>query len=220
VPDTGLGGTAVEVLAPLQPDTAYDLLLVADPRATGPASVVVQRWHFRTSRYRDVDEILRVLGLPLGAPSAVTPDDVLLDRQWPSLPARPWDDAELDGAMTALGLDPWALSSTPRTTTMWVPPDPASGRTAWALAGVLLEAPEPVGRKGRISVSATVGATPLAVARSNASGTRVLLAPATPVVPAAVDALAVQLVDGLRGRTATGSAQLLGGPRTVRREVP
>ena len=220
VPDTGLGGTAVEVLAPLEPDRAYDLLLVADPRATGSASSVVQRWHFRTSRYRDVDEILRVLGLPPGAPSAVTPDDVLLDRQWPTLPSRPWDDAELDGAMTALALDPWPLSSSPRTTTLWVPPDPSAGRTAWALAGVLLEAPEPVGRKDRIAVSATVGATPLAVLRSTASGTRVLRAAAAPVVPAAADALAVQLVDGLRGRTATGSAQLLGGPRTVRREVP
>ena len=213
------GGTAVEVEAPLEPDKAYDLLLVAHPRSGGGADVVVQRWHFRTSRWHDVDEVLRVIGLPSGMPTAVTPEDVLLQGQWPGVAALPHDDAAFDAALTAIGLDPWPLSATSRTTTLWVPPHPPSGRTAWALAGVLLEAPEPIARKGRITVAGTVGATTLTHVRSTASGTRVLLAPSAVVVPAATDTLSVRLVDSLRGRTVTGGAHLLGGPRTIRREV-
>jgi len=219
VPNTSLGGTAVEVQAPLEPDKAYDLLLVAHPRAGG-VDVVVQRWHFRTSRWHDVDEVLRVLGLPAGAPAAVTPGDVLLQGQWPGLGALPHGDAAFDAALTAVGLDPWPLSPVARTTTLWVPPDPSTGRTAWALAGVLLEAPEPIARQGRVAVTGTVGAVALAHVRSTASGTRVLLAPSAVVVPGATDTLSVRLVDALRGRTVTGGAHLLGGPRTIRREVP
>jgi hypothetical protein len=163
--------------------------------------------------------VLRVLGLTPGAPSAIAPDDVLLEPQSPGIPAAPHDDAALDAALDALGLDPWPLSASPRTTTLWVPPDPASGRTEWALAGVLLEAPEPIARAGRVSVTGSVGGTALTHVRSTASGTRVLLAPSAVVVPSPTDALSVQLVDSLRGRTATGAAQLLGGPRTIRRET-
>jgi outer membrane protein OmpA-like peptidoglycan-associated protein len=217
-PDTSLGGTAVEVLAALEPEKAYDLLLVAHPRAGG-ADVVVSRWHFRTSRWRDVEEILRVLELPAGTPSPVTPEDVLLQGQWPALAAAPHDDSAFDAALAAIGLDPWPLSPRPRTTTLWVPPDPAAGRTAWALAGLLLEAPEPIARRGRIAVSGSVGGVALAHLRSTANGTRVLLALASVVVPGPNDAVAVRLVDSLRGRTANGAAQLLGGPRTIRREV-
>ncbi|MBW3547637.1 MAG: hypothetical protein KY452_05830 [Actinobacteria bacterium] len=219
VPPTSLGGTAVDVEAALQPDQAYDLLLVADPRAAG-TDVVVARWHFRTSRWHDVDEVLGVLGLPAGTPNAVAPDDVLLQAQRPAISALPHDDAAFDTALSALGLDPWPLSPTPRTTTLWVPPDPPSGRSAWAFAGVLLEAPEPIARRGRVSAAGAVGAVPLGHVRSTASGTRVLLAPASVVEPTAGDTVSVRLVDSLRGRSVSGAAQLLGGPRTIRREVP
>jgi hypothetical protein len=215
-PPTSLGGSAIEVLADLRPSTAYDLLLVADPRGSG-SDVVVQRWHFRTSRYSDVAEILRELGLSTGTPTTVTPDDILLDRQWPTLSGAPYDDRAFDAALTALGLDPWPMPASPRTTTIWVPP--SGSRTAWALAGVLLEAPEPISRPDRITVSGTVGATSLAAVASTASGTRVLLAPAGgPVVPGATDAVRVRLVDSLRGLDVTAGAELLGGPRTIRRE--
>lgn len=219
LPPTSLGGTAVEVDAPLEPLKAYDLLLVAHPRAGG-ADVVVQRWHFRTSAYRDIDGLLDAVGLPVGRTTAVAPQDVLLDRQWPALPAAPFDDQALDTALSALGVEPWPLSPTPRTTTIWVPPDPGAGRGDWALAGVLLEAPEPIARSGRVAVTATAGAAALSVVRSTGSGTRVLLAPAMPVVVGPDDALSVTLTDGLRGRTRSGAAQLLGGPRTIRREQP
>lgn len=217
--NTSLGGLAVEVLAALKPDKAYDLLLVAHPKSGGGADVVIGRWHFRTSRWHDVDEILRMLDLPAGTPNAVAPEDVLLQREWPAgLTARTHDDAAFDSALTLLGLDPRPLSPSPRCTTLWVPPVP--GRTAWAFAGMLLEAPEPIVRPGRITVDGAVGGARLTHLRSTANGTGVLLAPASVVVPAAGDAVSVTLHDSLRGRTAAGAALLLGGPRTIRRETP
>lgn len=216
VPPTSLGGTAVEVLADLEPSKAYDLLLVADPRGSG-ADVVIARWHFRTSRYHDVAQIVRELGLSAGAPTAVAPGDILLGAQWPTLPVVPHDDRAFDAALTALGLDPWPMPAAPRTTTLWVPP--TSTRPDWALAGVLLEAPEPIARAGRITITAAVGTTSLSVVTCTANGTRVLLAPGTgPVVPTLTDGLAVTLSDSLRGLASTGGALLLGGPRTIRRE--
>lgn len=211
---TGLGGLAAVVRAGLAPETAYDLLFLARPSSGGDR--VISRSHFRTSRYGDVDELLRAMGLADGVPSAIAPADVLLES-WPSLPPAIHDDAAFDAALAALGLDPWPLATEPRTTTLWVPPDAA--RPAWGLAGVLLEAPEPIARRDRVTVSGAVGPTPLAHLRSRANGTQVLLAPAAPVAPAPIDALSVNLSDALRGRVAQGGALLLGGPRTIRREV-
>ena len=218
VPDTSLGGSAAEVAVDLDPLRAYDLVLVAHPRAAGGRDVVVRRWHFRTSRYRDVREILTELGLTAGAPSPVAPGDILLDRQWPGLTATAHDDRAFDATLTALGIDPWPMAGAPRTTIVWVPP--SGTRTDWALAGVLLEGPEPIARRGRITVSATVGSAGLGVVASTENGTRVLLAPAAgPVVPGAGDALVVTATDSLTSTTTQAGAQLLGGPRTIRREA-
>ena len=218
VPDTSLGGTAAEVAVDLDPLRAYDLILVAHPKSGGGKDVVIRRWHFRTSRYRDVREILTELGLAAGTPSPVAPGDLLLDRQWPTIVAASHDDREFDNTLAALGIDPWPMAAAPRTTTVWVPP--SGTRTEWALAGVLLEGPEPIAREGRITVSATVGATPLGVVASTENGTRLLLAPtAGPVVPGADDALVVTLADALTSTTTQAGAQLLGGPRTIRREA-
>lgn len=218
VPDTSLGGTAAEVAVDLDPLRAYDLVLVAHPKSGGGQDVVIRRWHFRTSRYRDVRELLTELGLTPGAPSPVAPGDLLLDRQWPTLMATAHADRAFDNTLAALGIDPWPMAAAPRTTTVWVPP--SGTRPDWALAGVLLEAPEPIAREGRITVSATVGATPLGVVASTENGTRVLLAPtAGPVVPGADAALVVTLADALTSTTTQAGAQLLGGPRTIRREA-
>ena len=218
VPDTSLGGTAAEVAVDLDPLRAYDLILVAHPKSGGGKDVVIRRWHFRTSRYRDVREILTELGLTAGNAQPRGAGDLLLDRQWPTIVAASHDDREFDNTLAALGIDPWPMAAAPRTTTVWVPP--SGTRTEWALAGVLLEGPEPIAREGRITVSATVGATPLGVVASTENGTRLLLAPtAGPVVPGADDALVVTLADALTSTTTQAGAQLLGGPRTIRREA-
>lgn len=209
----GPAGLAAEVDAALSPETAYDLVFVA---RRGGEERVISRSHFRTSRYRDVDELLAALGLMPGAPNPIPPGDALLEA-WPSLTPAPHDDAEFGDALAQLGLDPWPLPTAPRTTTLWVPPDAA--RPSWGFAGVLLEAPEPIARRDRIAVSGSVGATPLAHLRSRSNGTQVLLAPSAPVTLGVEDALRIELDDGLRARSVLGGALLLGNPKTIRREV-
>jgi hypothetical protein len=216
LPDSGLGGVAATVSADLEPGTAYDLILLA-ARNQGKDRRPIHRSHFRTSRYRDVGELLEVLGLPLGG-AGEAPPDLLLSRPWPNLPQEPHDDAGFEAALAALGLDPWPLSSAPRTTGLWLRSGDAD-HPEWRFGGVLLEAPEPIARKGRILASGSVGAAALAHRWGTSSGTRVLLAPSSPLLPGPADALAVRLQDTLRGRVADGAAQLLGGPRTIREEL-
>ena len=215
VPDSSLGGLAAEVKASLEPETAYDLTLRARPGGGGEDSVV-DRFHFRTSRYRDTAELLAALGFETGGAAADPPPDVLLDS-WSQPGVAPHDDFALQATLVAIGLDPWPLSAAPRATTLWVRPAP--GAPSWQLAGLLLEAPEPVARPGRIEVSGSVGAVPLRHLGGTATGTRVLLAPSAPVVPGPADLLSVRLQDRLRVSSVEGSAELLGAPGTIRREV-
>lgn len=216
LPPTSGPGTAIDVQAPLDPQTGYDLRLVAHPTSGSGADVVVSRWHFRTSRYRDVDAVLAALGLAPGSGAVYTPPDVVLTAE-PSLPpAAPYDDATLLQALAAAGLDPWPLSPDPRTTLLWLPPD---GGTQWRLVGALLEAPEPICRPGRVDVSGVAAGAALTHVASTATGTRVLLAAPTPTGVGVDDVVTVTLVDHLRSRTAQGSVPLLGMPRSIRAEV-
>ncbi|HEV2727831.1 MAG TPA: hypothetical protein VGV34_06025, partial [Solirubrobacterales bacterium] len=216
-PNTCLGGLAAEVKAKLEPETAYDLTLRARPRAGGDDSVI-SRFHFRTARYHGVAEILEALGLGVGVGEAAgePPPDLLLER-WSRPAAAPHDDFALQAALAAAGLEPWPLSPAPRTTTLWVPP---SGEpTAWSLAAVLLEAPEPIARQGRIRVSGSVAGVALQHLNSTASGTRVLLAPDKPVAPGPMSLLRVRLEDALHRTAAEGSAWLPAVPETIQREL-
>ncbi|HEX5927896.1 MAG TPA: hypothetical protein VFY48_00715 [Solirubrobacterales bacterium] len=214
VPDTSLGGLAAEVKAGLEPETAYDLTLRARPGGGGEDSVI-SRFHFRTSRYRDTAELLGALGFEAGAAVGAPPPDVLLDS-WSQPDGAPYDDFALQRTLTGIGLDPWPLSAAPRATTLWARP---YADAAWHLAGLLLEAPEPIARPGRIEVSGSVGASPLRHLGGTATGTRVLLAPGAPVLPGPADLLGVRLQDRLRVSSVEGSVELLGVPGTIRQEV-
>ncbi|HEX5592280.1 MAG TPA: hypothetical protein VFX35_02895 [Solirubrobacterales bacterium] len=213
-PDTSLGGLAAEVKANLEPETAYDLTLRARPQH-GEDSVV-SRFHFRTSRYRDVGELLAAFGLLAGGTPGEPPPDVLL-TSWSQPAAAPFDDFALQTALGALHLDPWPLAAEPRATTLWLAP--SGEETRWSLAAVLLEAPEPVARAGRIRVSGSVGAAGLEHRLGTANGTRVMLTPAAPFPPAPDDLLTVRLDDDLRSTGAEGSVALLGAPGTIRSEL-
>ncbi len=216
--ETSPTGSTVDVLADLDPVRGYDVILVAHPTGAG-RDVPIGRWHFRTSRYRDVGEILTECGLDVSGANPVAPADVLLDLPggWPAgLPTKEFDDRTFDTWVSALGRDPWPMSSTGRATTLWVPP--AAGGTDWLLAGLLLEAPEPLARPGRISVSARIGGTAFTTLASTGNGTRLLLAPATTVVVTSTDVLTVAAHDSLRGMTFSAGVMLLGQPRTVRGE--
>ncbi|WAS94936.1 hypothetical protein [Nannocystis punicea] len=140
-----VGSSSVSVTADLEPRTEYDLLLNAAPKIVDAfAEVPIARSHFRTSRYRNPTEMLRALGFasPLGLSP---PTDALIAAPLAAGPLA-IGDTELDAALTTLGLDPWPLPPAPRTTVLWLQPT-APGQP-WRVAGVLVEADEPVWRAG------------------------------------------------------------------------
>ncbi|HMG52208.1 MAG TPA: hypothetical protein VK601_01975, partial [Kofleriaceae bacterium] len=200
----------------LEPDADYDLLVTASPAGDPSADgVVIARCHFHTSRYKNPSELLAALEVatpafpyaPHDMPVTALPAGVVLD-----------DDRALEDALVTLGLDPWPLSDQPRTVLLWK----LDG--GWKLAGALVEAPEPIGRAGRVeSVALKAGATTLVPVRRNQAGTRALwLAPA-PVALAPDAALSLQLVDKTQTATTTrsGARRLAGGlPRFVTEEAP
>ncbi|MDC0715773.1 hypothetical protein [Nannocystis bainbridge] len=140
-----VGSSSVSVTADLEPRTEYDLLLNAAPKIVDAfPEVPIARSHFRTSRYRNPTEMLRALGFatPVGLSP---PNDALIVAPLPA-GSLAIGDTELDAALTALGLDPWPLPPAPRTTLLWQ--QPAAPNQPWRIAGVLIEADEPVWRAG------------------------------------------------------------------------
>ncbi len=140
-----MGSSSVRVTADLKPLAEYDLLLMVAPDTVGAsAEVPVARSHFATSRYRNPTELLRALGFT--TPTAIRPPSDFITET--PLAAGPLEigDAELDLALTDLGMDPWPLPAGPRTTVVWA--EPLSAGTPWRVAAVLVEADEPIWRPG------------------------------------------------------------------------
>lgn len=140
-----LGSASVSVNANLEPSSEYDLLLNAAPKVVNAsAEVAIARSHFRTSRYRNPTEMLRALGFT-NLTGLMTPNDAIAIATLPATGLLV-GDAELDKALTTLGLDPWPLPAGPRTTAIWMHPT-AVGQP-WRLVGVMVEGDEPVYRPG------------------------------------------------------------------------
>jgi hypothetical protein len=140
-----LGSASVSVNANLEPSSEYDLLLNAAPKVVNASpEVAIARSHFRTSRYRNPAEMLRALGFT-AVTGLMTPNDAIAITSLPAT-ALKVGDAELDAALTTLGLDPWPLPAGPRTTAIWMRPTAVS--KPWRLAGVLIEGDEPIYRPG------------------------------------------------------------------------
>ncbi|WP_140635948.1 OmpA family protein [Methylibium rhizosphaerae] len=140
-----VGSSSVSVKADLEPLSEYDLLLNVAPKTVNASSeVAVARSHFRTSRYRNPTEMLRALGFA-PAMGLMAPNDAIAAAPLASGSLQV-GDTELDAALTTLGLDPWPLPAGPRTTAIWL--RPASAGQPWKLAGILVEADEPVHRAG------------------------------------------------------------------------
>lgn len=140
-----VGSSSVSVTADLEPRTEYDLLLNAAPKIVDAfPEVPIARSHFRTSRYRNPTEMLRALGFatPVGLSP---PTDALITAPLAAGPLA-IGDTELDAALATLGLDPWPLPPAPRTTVLWL--EPTAPGQPWRVAGVLVEADEPVWRAG------------------------------------------------------------------------
>lgn len=221
-------GATAQVIADLEPRARYDLVVQAVPKAGGEA-IEIGRSHFRASRYRTAVELVEASGFGIDAPNPFYPLD-LIAADWPALDTRLGDDAALDAALTAMGLDPFAPAAGPRSAVIWH--ETAEG---WRLAGLLLDSDEALIREPRL-VDPTpnpprleilrayipdlppLTAAQLVPVRSNASATRVLLAAPTPLeVPdAAVLALEFREPGGVR----TGQRSLLPLPLIVAQERP
>lgn len=222
--EPALGGTTATVSADLVAGAWYDLMLMATPTGSPDAEdVVVSRTHFQASRYRNPSELLGALGFASDDPAAFIAPDALVTAAVPPGGLVVGDTA-LDSALAATGLDPWPLSEQARTSVLWLLDGPD-----WKLAGVLLEAPEPIVRTGRTSLDVTgctYGGVTLTQRRRNLAGTRVLLAPGSPVVVSGADVLSVTLRRTVTDRTGsttlstvTGRRFALDIPRSVQMEA-
>ena len=205
-PPPALGGTTLDIAADLEPGGEYDLLLVAPP-ANDPASdeVLVARAHFKASRHRDPVGLIESLGFGVSRPNPILPHEAVVTGAMPTTPSLR-DDAALDATLVSLGLDPFPLPKSPRTTLLW------RNQNGFKLAGVLLEADEPFERGIRTRViNLTLGAATLVPRRSNAAGTRMLLAADGLIAVGANDLLSL-LLQQPSGLT-TARRYLAGGPR-------
>ena len=219
-----LGGTTAEITAELDGRAGYDLILVAADREGDREDVVISRSHFRTSGYRNAEELLDALGFSQGDANTLLPGDAILTDA-PPVPTTPVLDSDeaLEETLRTLGLDPWPLPAQPRTVVLW------RFDGDWRLAGVLIETDEPIERTGReirdakmervmrLSLShAQLGGTRLNPVRRNQATTRVLLVPNSPAtVPVGA---VLDLVMEQPSGTLTGSRELIRGPRMAYRE--
>ncbi|MBZ0071189.1 MAG: hypothetical protein K8I04_05635 [Gammaproteobacteria bacterium] len=188
--DAPVDGATLQVTAELAPRARYDLVVQAVPSAGG-AAIDIGLSHFRASRYTDVTELIEATGFGFTTPNPFYPLDVLVTGAPPS-DEQLADDELLDAALTAIGLDPFAPASGPRSVALWLKVD-TEVDTQWRLVGLLLDSDEallraprlidPVSNPPRLDILdasipgiASPAPSTLVPVRSNESATRVLLA--------------------------------------------
>jgi hypothetical protein len=187
--DAVIGGVTANLTFELVPAASYDVQLRA-PRIDGSDPCVIAQSTLRTSRYASSAALFAALGFtPAGgapAPAAAPPLEVMLGAELALTQAREialGSDVLLQRALALLGMDPWPRPKLPRAVVVWQ----GSGAN-YGVAGVLLEADEPIDRKptydgagdllGRprlTVVSATLAGVELRKVRTDAAGTRILL---------------------------------------------
>ena len=221
-------GATAQITAELEPRARYDLVVRAKPR-TGGAAIEIGKSHFRASRYRTAIELIEATGFGVASPNPFYPLDLLVSAA-PPADVRLADDALLDQALSAMGLDPFAPAAGPRSVALW-----REVGAAWRLVGLLLDSDEALLRAPRLVdplpnpprlqiLRAEVPGIPLpgphtlVPVRSNGSATRILLAaPGGIAVPAdAILELVVQEPAGIR----TGRRSLLSLPLVIAQERP
>jgi hypothetical protein len=168
----------------LRTGAEYDLVVEFPRRGHGGTGKAIPGVHFATSRWRDQGELLRALGFgPAGTDQGRVGGDL---RVQPAALSSDSGDGAFEQALDRLGLAGWPRATAARSSALWV----ADG-SAWLLAGVLLEAPEPIvrgpvlpGGPARLSLDAlTCDGRRLELVRRDASGSRLLWLAATPFAP-------------------------------------
>lgn len=208
-------GATLQVRADLVPQARYDLVVQAVPAGGGDA-IDIGLSHFRASRYRDVTELIEATGFGFTTPNPFYPLDALITSA-PPTDARLADDALLDAALSAMGLDPLAPATGPRTVALW-----QEIGTEWRLVGLLLDSDEallraprlidPVGNPPRLDIlEASIPGIPapepstLVPVRSNVSATRVLLAASPGIAVPDLATLQLRITEPVGTRIASRS---------------
>ena len=198
-------GATLQASAALAPRAWYEVFTLAVADAPGRGAARIPGTTFRTSRWRTPVEMLAVMGFRDGMPgrprgdvalAGPPPADVLLD-----------DDAHLDAALDAMGIDGWPVADRPRTSILWSPEG-----AGWRFAGALVESPEPIHRPGRcelIGLDGPGGA--MSLRRRDRTGSRLLFAPVS-APAAAPGAITLRLADRLTGATLSGAMLVAAAP--------
>ncbi len=214
-----LGGASLGARFTLEPNAMYDFNLLAGSPAGGAGEpIAVHSTRFVTSRYANPAEMLTALGLSTHAAYPVPAMEIVLPHV-PTLPTGELvvSDRALGDALEEIGADTLPLpQGDGRTLVLW-----ALDGAEWKVAGVLLDAPEPLRRetsllKGDVLTDAvrceptriTIGNATLTPVRATTNWTRVLFVPGRPISipgesPPAEMELELRLDDGasvIRGR--------------------
>jgi hypothetical protein len=179
------GATASVDLPALEPLAWYELYVRARSNEPGFADGTLPGVTFRTSRWRDPDDMFSGLGFTTGghAPAHVVSGDLAISDPSTVAPAIVIDDDQaLQNALESVGLEGWPPTDEPRLSLLWT----ADASGAWLFAGLFLESPEPIHRPGRLEVtglSAQMGSTgPIGfdISRRDRLGARLLYLTSTP----------------------------------------
>ncbi|MCB6178583.1 hypothetical protein LHP98_10615 [Rhodobacter sp. Har01] len=173
------GGASLAGTFPLVPNAMYDFSLIA-PRINDSDPRTISATRFVTSRYTGPEAMLAALGFPTSGVSPFRAGDLLMP-EGSALPVAPLggptvSDAALGAALAAIGADTLPLpGEVPRSTLIWQ----RGNGGVWSVAGLLLDAPEPLRRETAIQSggSAIIGIR-CAPDRLEIAGTGAVLLPA------------------------------------------
>jgi hypothetical protein len=122
------------------------------------------------------------------SPSAASGDVEVKHLPGLGTPIVDGSDADFEAALDAIKLDGWPAAESPRASIVWLRQDGNAG-PSWRCAGLLLEAPEPIDRPGRVELHALrlVMQPPAAgtfdIRRSDRTRSRILWLCSAPFVP-------------------------------------
>ncbi|MGB6231738.1 MAG: hypothetical protein WBF53_16600 [Litorimonas sp.] len=213
-----LGGASLTRPFELEPNAMYDLALVAKSEDGSPDRRI-HATRFVSSRYRDPGEMMEHLGFPRGEYNPYRPKEIVLDGDFVA-PDKTFTagDKALDQVLRQNGLDTLQLpQDNPVTYLIW-----QKRGNRFELAGVLLDALEPLRRQGSVKHGATseivercaplqmkAGPLVLHIRRATTNWTRLLFTPDQAQVPG--DKLDFDL--SVNGRTTlTGSRRISSKP--------
>jgi hypothetical protein len=176
-------GATLAGLPALAPNAHYDLAVAFPEKGARDRTPLIPGIVFGTSRFRGPADLLEALGFKTGGvPGNVTGDvPITLGPVGGSADG----DRTLEDALERLGQAAWPAAQSPRTSALW-----SQVGGVWQLAGVLLEAPEPIHRAGptpkrdRLAITGlSCGGRSFEIMRRSASGSRVLFLTTQPFTP-------------------------------------